>query len=172
MIRLIFILLFGALLGWAAGFRVHPEAFKNNLQVILPASETKLRKLTLAYGGTVIGEIVAENADLIDLKIDGGVVGFSKSEIASITVPDPEEVRAYSQASGLKPAASDSLIAYHPEKNFFNLSKLTAKQVKNPEMTAGLQKRMDLIKEMPAFKMAEKLMAENVRRMHEADRDS
>ncbi|MBI3306425.1 MAG: hypothetical protein HYZ84_01275 [Candidatus Omnitrophica bacterium] len=153
-------------LAWGAGLRINSQNLqtylsKNSAAHFLKQSERPdLRKITLTHGGSMIGELTDETEESVNLKIDGGIIGFSKSEIVSIDIPSREEIQEDSLAGELESQGAPQILSFDPQKNVFNLMKNSPGSTKSAQPNTPL----DILGQVKLIQNAQKFMAEKMKR--------
>ena len=111
---LIFLLLAGL---WAAGVRFHPEAVPG---YFADRNAPKYHKIEFTSGGSLIGELLGEAGDAVKVRIDGGILTFSKNEIARTTAISGKEAALELGAERLVEVTPKPLITFRAEDRLFS----------------------------------------------------
>ena len=112
MIKAMLLVLLLMAFSWAAGVRFHPEAVPG---YFADRSAPKYHKIEFTTGGSMIGELLGEAGDAVKVRIDGGILTFSKNEIAQMTAISGKEAELELGAEPLVEVAPRPFITFRAE---------------------------------------------------------
>jgi hypothetical protein len=112
LVPLFFVLIILIPVGYALGFRFHPEALLKRLS---PQQNTRFKKILLNSGRTLIGEVVRETPESVKVAFVGGSLMLSKKDIASMEPADPQSGEYDEFADEIVMVNQKPIITYRPE---------------------------------------------------------
>ncbi len=112
------LLALGALLliAFVLGLRIHPDAFQEKIS---GGKGRSYQKVVFKSGRTFVGEVVHETPEKIRIKVEGGILDFSKNEIASTLPVDRQSASAVSYGGETVSFSEKPMVTFRREDSFF-----------------------------------------------------